>query len=129
MSLEELRKQGDFTPSDQPFIYRTKTLLSGHPDFEFYSAIVTPEHGLCKITAVGKDINVNSFGSALTEKFNDLVGVLSSKYGSPFRKFDFLRAGIERMDDGSCQEGENTFVILEFYRCNKLAGRYTQHKH
>jgi len=93
MTLEEVKKYGAFVSGDSPFTYTAKTLSNGHPDFEAYSIILTPQQGLCKILAAGKDVKTSSFGSELKEKHNDLVKALSNKYGSPGNNFDFLRAG------------------------------------
>ena len=93
MTLEEVKKYGAFVSGDSPFIYSTKTLSGGHPDFEIYSIILTPQQGLCKISAGGKDVNTSSFGDELKNKHRDLVAALSNKYGSPGNNFDFLRSG------------------------------------
>jgi len=93
MTLEEVKKYGAFVSGDSPFTYTAKTLSNGHPDFEIYSIILTPQQGLCKIQAAGKDVKTSSFGSELKEKHNDLVKALSNKYGSPGNNFDFLRTG------------------------------------
>lgn len=93
MTLEEVKKYGAFVSGDSPFTYTAKTLSNGHPDFEIYSIILTPQQGLCKIQTAGKDVKTSSFGSELKEKHNDLVKALSNKYGSPGNNFDFLRTG------------------------------------
>ena len=68
-------------------------LKDGHPDFEFYSVVVTPEHGLCKLTLAGNDVATSTFGTELKNKFEDLLSALNGKYGPPSNSFDFLRAG------------------------------------
>lgn len=93
MTLEELKKQGAFVSGNQQFVYTAKTIASGHPDFESYTVILTPEQGLCKIQAVSKDIDTSSFGNELQGKYRELVGALSKKYGAPGKDYDFLRAG------------------------------------
>ena len=93
MTLEELKKQGAFVSGSQQFFYTAKTITSGHPDFESYTVILTPEQGLCKIHAVSKDIDTSAFGNELQGKYRELVGALSKKYGAPGKDFDFLRAG------------------------------------
>lgn len=93
MTLEELKKHGNFTPAGQPFVYTSKTLTNGHPDFEVYTVVLTPEHGLCKIQAVGSNIDSSSYGSELESKFKDLTSAMAGKYGSQGRNFDFLRSG------------------------------------
>lgn len=93
MTLEELKKQGAFISGNEPFVYTAKTIASGHPDFELYSVLLTPEQGLCKIQAAGKNIDTSSFGSELQEKHRELVGALSKKYGAPSNEFNYLKAG------------------------------------
>lgn len=93
MTLNELKKQGAFVSGSQQFVYTAKTITSGHPDFESYTVILTPEQGLCKIQAVSKGIDTSSFGNELQEKYRELVGALSKKYGAPGKDFDILRAG------------------------------------
>lgn len=92
MTLVELQKQGPFTPAGQQFIYISKPLANGHPDFESYSVILTPEHGLCKPVAAGKNIDTNSYGTELEGKFKDLIDVMTRKYGAPGKNYDLLRS-------------------------------------
>lgn len=68
-------------------------MSTGHPDFEFYSVILTPEQGLCKITAVGKDIRSSSQGTEVEEEFKSKVEALTEKYGEPENKHNFLKSG------------------------------------
>lgn len=94
MTLEELKKQGNFTPiSGQKFFYTSKTLTSGHPDFITYSALVTPEHGLCIVGASSKSVNSNVYGTELEGKFKELISVLTEKYGKPSKSYNELRNG------------------------------------
>lgn len=93
MTLEELKKQGAFISGNEPFVYTAKTIASGHPDFALYTAVLTPEHGLCKIQVASKNIDTSSFGSELQEKHSELVRALSKKYGAPTKEFNFLKAG------------------------------------
>ena len=93
MTLEELNKHGSFTPAGQQFVYTSKTLTNGHPDFESYTVILTPEHGLCKLQAAGKNIDSSSYGTELESKFKDLISAMTGKYGSPGKNYDFLRSG------------------------------------
>jgi hypothetical protein len=93
MRLDDLNRQGSFAPARAQFQYTSKTLVNGHPDFEAYSVLVTPEHGLCKVKAIGKDIESSSFGSELESKFKELMAALTRKYGAPGSTYDFLRSG------------------------------------
>lgn len=93
MTLAELNKQGSFAPANQPFMYRAKTLANGHPDFEDYTIVLTPEHGLCKIVASGKNIDSSPYGTELEGKFKELVSALTGKYGAPGKNFIGLGSG------------------------------------
>ena len=66
MTLEEIKRHGNFTLiPGETLVYSSPTLTNGHPDFEKYEAILTPQHGLCKIIAIGKDVSTSVFGSEL----------------------------------------------------------------
>ena len=93
MTLEELKKQGAFSPVGQQYVYTSKTLASGHTDFDLYTVILTPEQGLCKIQASSKEIDTSSFGTELESKYRRLIDAMSEKYGPPGKNFDFLSAG------------------------------------
>ena len=94
MTLEEVNKHGDFKPvTNETYMYRSSTLTNGHPDFELYTVVLTPQHGLCRISATGKDVNTNVYGDALKDKFSSLSVALSEKYGKPDSSFDYLKKG------------------------------------
>ena len=93
MTLEELNKHGSFTPSPRKFVYESKNLTNGHPDFQSYTAIVTPAHGLCKIVARSQNIESSSYGTEIEERFKDLISALTGKYGAPGKQYNFLRQG------------------------------------
>ncbi len=93
MTLEELKGQGEFTENKQKNTFSSKSLISGHPDFEIYSVVLTPAQGLCSIRAGSKDIKSSSQGSELEGEYKNLLDALTEKYGLPTEKFDFLKAG------------------------------------
>jgi hypothetical protein len=93
MPLEELMRQGNFAPGDRQFVYSSRTLENGHSDFDFYTVVLTPEQGLCKLQALSKEIDSGSFGTDLENKFNGLAGAITQKYGPPKSSFNFLKAG------------------------------------
>lgn len=94
MTLEELKRQGDFSRlPNQTFVYGAKNLIAGHPDFNSFLVVVTPEQGLCKIVASSKEIETSGFGTELQSKYKILVEALAEKYGAPGNTFDFLRNG------------------------------------
>jgi hypothetical protein len=91
MTLEQsqkimpLNKVGDF-------VYSTPKVPSTHNAFESYTLVITPQHGLCKIVAIGNTINDDAYGYSIREKFNALSDALSQKYGK-VEKFDKLITG------------------------------------
>lgn len=94
MTLEELNKHGSFTPVPRhQFVYESKNLTNGHPDFQSYTALVTPAHGLCKIMATSRNIESSSYGTEIEEKFKDLISALTGKYGAPGKQHNFLKQG------------------------------------
>lgn len=94
MSLDTLKKQGTFVQEpSEPYFYTSKSLTNGHPDFESYTVILTPQDGLCKIGANGKNISTSVYGSELVSEFKNVTSALTSKYGTPENIFDFLRSG------------------------------------
>lgn len=93
MTLNQLNELGSFTKTNSPNVYKSDSMKQGHPDVEFYSVIVTPSHGLCKIQALTKDTPTSAYGTELQSKYNSLRSALVSKYGQPEKSFDFLRSG------------------------------------
>lgn len=93
MSLEQLRQRGTVTALKSPNRYKIENMRDGHPEFESYTAWVSPRHGLCQIRAVGVTIRNDSFGTEIRNRFNNLTRALSSKYGPPKNSYDFLNAG------------------------------------
>ncbi|CAL62390.1 Conserved hypothetical protein; putative exported protein [Herminiimonas arsenicoxydans] len=91
-SADTLAKKGNFKPSEEPYTYIARSLTNGHSGFDLYSVVVTPQQGLCKINALGKDIVTSVYGSELTSAFNRLEQQLSEKYGKA-KRYDFLRQG------------------------------------
>ena len=94
MTLEEIKRHGNFTLTpEKTSVYSSPTLTNGHPDFERYTVILTPQHGLCKIMAIGKDVSTSVYGSELRSSFEGLSNALSTKYGKSNSAFNFLQAG------------------------------------
>lgn len=89
-TLVELQKKATLK-SVSPFLYETSKLPGGHPDFENYTLLITPEHGLCKIVAVSKPIDTSAYGTELLSAFNKYYESLVRKYGKADR-YDYLKA-------------------------------------
>jgi hypothetical protein len=83
MSRTELQPLIDKTFQEQsPGVLAVK-VPKPHPDFETYLVIVSPTHGLCRISALGKNISMNSFGDQVKDSFTEMRQVLEGRYGKP----------------------------------------------
>lgn len=80
----KLKKEGKYT-------YSAKSLPKGHSEFDEYRLLISPKHGLCKLSAF-KDVSTSVYGTELHSEFEHLERTLTSKYGQG-KKFDFLRNG------------------------------------
>ena len=63
-----------------------------HPDFVAYGVLASPTHGLCKVVAVGKTLQLNSFGDQIKAAFEETAKSLEGRYGK-FKRADFLKTG------------------------------------
>jgi hypothetical protein len=93
MTIDELKKQGSFTKTSEKYVYKLKSLAKGHPDFEMYTVLLTPNQGLCYVTAIGKDFAVSGDGAEMKRKNEELVHALEGKYGAPYMSDDSLKSG------------------------------------
>ena len=65
-----------------------------HSDFESYALKISPENGLLKIIAMGKNIiNTNGHGNELKSAYKDMRAALVSIYGKPNHDLDLLNNG------------------------------------
>jgi hypothetical protein len=90
-TLEELQKKATLTP-DGAYVYRATSLPGGHPDFDRYTLLVTPEHGLCKVLAFSKPVETSVYGTELLDSFDKYFEALTKKYGEA-KRFDYLKSG------------------------------------
>ncbi|MBF6022800.1 hypothetical protein [Lysobacter niastensis] len=75
--------------SDQgPGIYRTNSVPVSHPDFESYSLLFSQKSGLCKVVAIGKDIQSGDTGYEVRSAFDAIDKAITGKYGKG-KKYDF----------------------------------------
>lgn len=91
MTLSELQKLTNLE-SKGNYVYLAKRLPNGHPEIDEYRLVVTPQHGLCKISAWTDAIKSNSYGEQLRQVYKRFFDALSAKYGNS-KSFDFLRVG------------------------------------
>ena len=76
---------------NDPYYFRI-TVPQPNNEFESYSAIATPQTGICKVTGLGKTHENDSYGTEVRSSFDNLKVVLDGRYGKSER-FDFLKAG------------------------------------
>lgn len=74
------------------FSYSSPLAPKPHSDFDDYRLLITPIHGLCKVTAWTPQINVSVYGTELLGKFDSIDQAISAKYGNG-KRYDFLKAG------------------------------------
>jgi hypothetical protein len=72
--------------------YTFSTAPSAHPEFETYICFISPEKGLLKVVALSKDIETNSFGEAVKDRFEQVQAGLSKAYGQG-NLYDYLKEG------------------------------------
>jgi hypothetical protein len=68
-------------------------VLNADRDYESYALKISPENGLLKIVAMGKEINTNGFGNELKSAYKDLKAALVQIYGKPNHELDVIRNG------------------------------------
>lgn len=90
-SLAQIKSKSPLK-TEEPYQFSTPTLPDGHPDFNDYRMIITPQHGLCKLIAWTPAIRTNVYGTELLSAFERYFSVLTTKYGSA-KRYDFLRSG------------------------------------
>lgn len=73
--------------------YVCKALRKSHPDFGSFLLISPKETGVCKVVAMGHDIDDNGSGDRTREAADKIAQQLVTIYGQWTKKFDFLHAG------------------------------------
>jgi hypothetical protein len=94
MTLDELQASLPALKEASVMVYQ----VSGLPDpdclaFEYYLLTITPEQGLCKVTASGNTVDTNAFGSQLKDEATRFEKILTESYGPPSRRANHLRPG------------------------------------
>jgi hypothetical protein len=89
--LDDLQSKSTLVAT-APYQYKTSKLPSGHPDFNDYRFVITPQHGLCRITAWTPPITSSVYGTELLSVFDRLHAALTTKYGAG-KRYDFLKTG------------------------------------
>jgi hypothetical protein len=75
-----------------PYSYRLRVTPVTRADVDFYSVLATPETGVCKVVAAGRNNADDPTGAKLRDQFLSLKSALNSKYGAS-KDFDFVKAG------------------------------------
>jgi hypothetical protein len=88
-------------------------------NFESYALKISPENGLLKIVAMGKEINTNGFGNEVKSAFKDLKAVLAKIYGKPNHEMDLIQ-------NGSIWLGPDDWMTGLFKRERALACSWTE---
>lgn len=96
LSIEEVKKiiPGLSKTEQSEWIYKADSVPTPHPDFDFYVLNFSEKTGLCKISAIGKDIKSGDSGAEVKSDFNSLDESLSKKYGKG-KKYDFTSSKYE----------------------------------
>jgi hypothetical protein len=89
--LKKLRAKVQLTPEGRNE-YRARSLPGGHPDFAAYRLLISPVHGLCKVTAWTRPVRTGPRGLEIRHRFDQLREALTSRYGAG-RRYDLLREG------------------------------------
>ncbi len=87
--LKDLRARIRLTPEGH-HEYSAKSLPGGHPDFAAYRLLISPVHGLCKITAWTRPVRTGPQGNEIRQRFETLREALTGRYGAG-RRYDLLR--------------------------------------
>lgn len=93
MTIEELKSVSSITNGPSAGVYQTDKVPKPHPMFETYLLLVSEKSGLCKVAAIGKDFESNSFGHSVKSNFKEIENGLTEKYGKPDHAFDQVLAG------------------------------------
>jgi hypothetical protein len=84
---------GESVQQDKGDVLLLTSAPKPHPDFKYYFVCVSPSKGLAKVSAVSMDIESNSFGVALKEKFEETLKALENKYGKATKVVERVREG------------------------------------
>lgn len=74
-------------------VLRLLAVPKPHRAFDEYSLVFSPNDGLLKIVAYGKDIRTNGFGEAVHDSFVEIRDAIARTYGEPKFTLDHLKEG------------------------------------
>ena len=93
MSLKELSAYAPKPVKKQTNVYRIETAPRHSSNFDHYLLRIDPQHGLCVINAVSKDMLVTPTGETVRQSYANLKTQLTDKYGEPALDIDQIVAG------------------------------------
>ncbi|HEX8697000.1 MAG TPA: hypothetical protein VF746_31570 [Longimicrobium sp.] len=78
--------------TDNNGIYRVRRAPESHPDFDGFTLVISPSHGLCKVVASSRTVETSAYGDRLKNLYERIRDALHAKYGEG-EEFDYLRSG------------------------------------
>ncbi len=94
MSLEQLVAYQPTPVKKQADVYRIETAPLHSSNFDHYLLRIDPEHGLCVVNAISKDIFAEPEGALVQMSYTNLKTQLTTKYGQP-------AVDVDKVIDGS----------------------------
>ena len=94
MSLEQLVAYQPTPVKKQADVYRIETAPLHSSSFDHYLLRIDPEHGLCVVNAISKDIFAEPEGALVQMSYTNLKTQLTTKYGQP-------AVDVDKVIDGS----------------------------
>ncbi|MES2222025.1 MAG: hypothetical protein V4587_13795 [Acidobacteriota bacterium] len=98
--------------------YSTATAPASFPNVSYYKLTISPTQGLLKVTAETNDIDTDSTGVDLINRFHTIEAELTQQYGKPIRQEDFLKPG-------SIWAGEDEWTLSYMKKERTLASHWT----
>lgn len=116
-SVAALDSMGAETAGETPGIYKLDTAPQPHPAFEYYAVVATEATGVCKVLAIGNDIDTNSFGQQLRQGWDNVAEAVAAKYGGP--------ETVDRVMPGSIWDAPEDFMMGLLQQERYLAAGWT----
>lgn len=104
MKVDDLRLLGAKPIDNAPGRWDLLTPPTPNSNFSGYLLTATPKQGLCRIAALGVTLKNDASGEQARSKYNDLVGIITQKYGKPTSEYDYL-------DPKSIWNGRSDFAM------------------
>ncbi len=92
MTLDQIKNKTGKNPELVQDDFYSVTPPNTHDMFKSYIVQISPTYGVVWITAIGKDITTNGYGTQLKTAFDNLVSSIERTYGK-YKRIDFLLSG------------------------------------